>query len=230
MTSAELSEKINTLIDSSSGKIRSGDIDGAIGDLKSAECLDPDNVVVLRNIASVYAKDGLFRTAIEYCDKIEKLNSGYIDIHQIKKLKAFSLAMINNYQPAEKIINEVLVSFPADSQSLGILGYIYDKMNKRKEALDCYKKIISNDKSNATALNSIAFLMAEIGSDLNAALSFAKKAHEANRSNAAYLDTLGFVYLRRGETEMAKKYLKAAFEKMPDNEEIKSHLNELLKL
>ncbi|HOF34599.1 MAG TPA: hypothetical protein PK624_12615 [Spirochaetota bacterium] len=230
MTSAELSEKINTLIDSSSGKIRSGDIDGAIGDLKSAECLDPDNVVVLRNIASVYAKDGLFRTAIEYCDKIERLNSGYIDIHQIKKLKAFSLAMTNNYQPAEKIINEVLVSFPADSQSLGILGYIYDKMNRRKEALDCYKRIISSDNSNATALNSIAYLMTELGSDLNAALSFAKKALETNRDNPAYLDTIGYVYLRRGETEMAKKYLKAAFEKMPDNDEIKSHLNELLKL
>jgi len=36
--------------------------------------------------------------------------------------------------------------------------------------------------------------------------------------------------MHRGETEMAKKYLKAAFKKMPENEEIKSHLNELLKL
>ncbi|MBP8081900.1 MAG: tetratricopeptide repeat protein [Spirochaetes bacterium] len=230
MTSAELSDKINTLIDSSSEKIRFGDIDGAIGDLKSAECLDPGNVIVLRSIASAYAKDGLFRTAIEYCEKIEKLNSGYIDIHQIKKLKAFSLAMTNNYDMAEKITREVLFSFPDDSQSLGILGFIYDKMNRRKEALDCYKKIISKDSSNATALNSIAFLMVETGSDLNAALSFAKKALEANRDNPAYLDTIGYVYLRRGETEMAKKYLKAAFEKMPENEEIKSHLNELLKL
>ena len=230
MISSELFGKISTLIDSSSEKIKSGDIDGAIGDLKSAECLDPENVIILRSIASVYAKDGLFRTAIEYCEKIEKLNSGYIDIHQIKKLKAFSLAMTNSFEPAEKIIKEVLLSFPDDSQSLGMLGFICDKMKRTKEALDCYKKIISKDSSNPTALNSIAFLMAETGSDLNAALSFAKKALETNRENPAYLDTIGYVYLRRGETEMSKKYLKAAFEKMPENEEIKSHLNELLKL
>ena len=230
MNARNIEETVKDLLDSSAERIASGDIDGAIADLKSAEILDPSNPVILCSIAAAYAKDSLFVTAVEYCAKIENMNSGFIDMDKVRLLKAYSLSKLNRFDEAEILTKKILSSFPDDPVALNISGYISEKRGDIKETVSFYKKILANDSLNPTAMNSIAYLMAKSGLDLNSALVFAKKAHEKDRENPAYLDTLGFVYLKRGDYELAKKYIKQAFEKMPGNEEIKSHLNELLKL
>lgn len=59
-------------------------------------------------------------------------------------------------------------------------------------------------------LNQAAWYRALRGRDLGMALSFARQAHELECRNQAVLNTLGWVYFRRGETREAFKYLRAA--------------------
>ena len=47
MNARNIEETVKDLLDSSAERIASGDIDGAIADLKSAEILDPSNPVIL---------------------------------------------------------------------------------------------------------------------------------------------------------------------------------------
>jgi len=61
----------------------------------------------------------------------------------------------------------------------------------------------------AGTLNDLAWLLANDGTDLDLALSLAQEASR-RRPQAATFDTLGFVYLRRGQIEHAVETLEAA--------------------
>ena len=230
MSSSQLAERINELLVSAEKKIYLRDSDGAIEDLRAAEVLDSANPVVLYNLAAAYAKDGLHRTAIEYADKVLSLPSAFVDAMKVRRMKAYSLSMLNRYGEAELILKEIIAAVPADSCALSMLGFVYEKTDRVKDAVDCYRRAVSFEKANATSLNSLAYIMAKSGGDMNGALQLAKKALDADPENPAYLDILGYIYMKRGENDMARKYIKKAYEKLPANEEIKQHLNELLRL
>ena len=111
-----------------------------------------------------------------------------------------------------------------------MLGYLLEQEKKYEEAIDTYREIIEIDSYNYNAYNSLAYIIAESGGDLREAMEYAKTAHKSNPENPAYLDTIGYIHMKKGQAELAKKYLKQALLKMPDSKEIKSHINQLLKI
>ena len=83
------------------------------------------------------------------------------------------------------------------------------------------------DKKNFNAYNSLAYLICINKGKMNEALEYAKKAVDSNKQNPAYLDTLGYVYLKMKKFEEAEKYLKIAIGFSPLSEEIRKHYEEL---
>ena len=106
----------------------------------------------------------------------------------------------------------------------------YKKQGRIDESVRAHIKVLEVDPGNFNACNSVAYLMARRGFNLDKALTYAKKALSAQPENPAYCDTVGFIYMKKNEPEMAKKFFKKALEKAPANIEIRSHLSELLKI
>ena len=52
-------------------------------------------------------------------------------------------------------------------------------------------------------MNNLAFLLAETGESLDEALKLARQAVGKEPNNPAFLDTLGFVYLKRDKNDDA---------------------------
>ena len=92
-------------------------------------------------------------------------------------------------------------------------------------AIEQLEKALEVDSENPTALNSLGYIMADNGIRLQAALSYCKKAVAASPENPAYLDSLGWTYFKLGNVAEARRYLKSAHEKAPENEEITEHWN-----
>lgn len=227
MSETPIQKKIDGFLESSLQRFIVQDYDSAIRELKAAEVLDKENPEILYNLGINYCRMGLDKTAIGYFKKLLTLKHAFIDALEVKKLIAYALIHIREYPESEKYLDQVLDLVPSDLAAMNMKAYSLEMQGKHGEALRLYGSIIEVDKKNYNAYNSIAYIMAMTGGNPAQAVRFARVAHESNREYPAYLDTLGYVYLKMGKLDLADRYLQAALERAPFSEEIKGHLNEL---
>ena len=86
-------------------------------------------------------------------------------------------------------------------------------------------RAVELDHDNDNAHNSLGYIYAEAGLNLEEALEECKKAVALDENNPAYLDSLGWVYFKIGKSGQARSYLKKALKMSPKNEEILNHLH-----
>jgi tetratricopeptide (TPR) repeat protein len=86
------------------------------------------------------------------------------------------------------------------------------KRNDMPAAIQHYEAAIHSGERTGVAANNLAWLYAERGGSLDRALDLAQQARDLSPSNAAFLDTLGYVHLRRREYSEALNTLKKAVE------------------
>ena len=99
------------------------------------------------------------------------------------------------------------------------------KITARREeayikAMDVYEAVLAKQPEMLLAANDLAFLLAEYGrksGDLDKALALANKAMAQAQENPAVLDTLGWVYYKRGDNVRALDLLGKAKEKVQRN-------------
>ncbi len=230
MTSPDLHERIKKFLNSALRKISAKDYDSAIEKLMAAEVLDKDNPEILYNLGVCYCKKELFNSASSYFKRVVGLPLTFVDILTVIKMLSYSLIMARDTEQAKKYINDGLNKAGNDATLLNMQGYIFEKEKKYKEALEIYQTIIDIDKNNSNAYNSAAYIISAADGDLNEALTYARNALRRSPENPAYLDTMGFIQIKKGQFDIAKRYLKKALEKLPDSKEIKDHVNMLLKI
>ena len=105
-----------------------------------------------------------------------------------------------------------------DSLASFYVGYIYTEQKKTEEAIEAFVTAIERNSYNSLALNSLSYLYAEQGIKLDEAKELVEKALEIEPSNGAYLDTLGWVYFKKGQNDEALRYLNNASVFMEDAE------------
>ena len=230
MSRTDLQERIKTFLNAALEKILIKDFDNAIEKLKAAEVIDINNPEILYNLGICYCKKELFNTAAAYFKRVLSLSFTFIEVITVHKLLSYSLIMAGDIKEAKIFINNGLQISPDDSALMSMLGYVFEQEKNFKEAIDLYLQIIEMDNYNYNAFNSLAYISAEKGDDLNKAMEYAKTALMGNPANPAYIDTIGYIYLKKGQPDLAKKYLKQALQKMPNSREIKEHINLLLKI
>lgn len=95
-------------------------------------------------------------------------------------------------------------------------GLSLERMSRDTDAEAAYRAAIQLDTNAAGARNNLAQLLARNGIKLEDALQNALRAVEIDPSAALY-DTLGAVYVVRGDTELARKAFEQAVAKAPTN-------------
>jgi tetratricopeptide (TPR) repeat protein len=230
MSRTDLQDRIRTFLNNALKKISIKDFDSAIEKLKAAEVIDVNNPEILYNLGICYCKKELYNTAATYFKKVLNLSFTFVEVITIHKLLSYSLIMAGEINEAIIYIDKGLKISQNDTSIMSLKGYALEQEKKYNEAIDIYMQIIEMDNNNYNAYNSLAYIVAEKGEDLNKAMEFSKTALKGNPANPAYIDTIGYIHLKKGQTDLAKKYLKQALQKMPDSKEIKEHINQLLKI
>ncbi len=127
---------------------------------------------------------------------------------------------------AIKVYEKILQSNPEHVGALFWLGYLYDEAGRRPEAIDVWEKGLKVNDSYAPILNSLAYVYALRGENLIQAKKMAERALEQEPDNGAYLDSLGWIYFKKGNLDKAKEYLEKAIANIKDPE-IYEHLGDL---
>jgi tetratricopeptide (TPR) repeat protein len=125
------------------------------------------------------------------------------------------------------LAESVARSFPKDLPTQFTLVDLYQNAGRAGDAERVLRQILASEPSNASALNTLGYMLATRGEQLDEAIRLVRRALETDPDNGAYLDSLGWAYFRRGDLAEAQKYLSAAAERLPENSEILDHLGDL---
>ncbi len=124
----------------------------------------------------------------------------------------------NDQKAAMEILDEAILRFPENSSwKMQKFNLLLTRFHRYKAAYALGQQLLEKNFDNASALNSIAWTIADTEGlkvrDLDLALKAATQANKLTESKeAAILDTLARVYYEKGDLEAALKWQKMAVE------------------
>lgn len=190
--------------------------------------LAPNNDVAWRQRLQLLLMEGQYDKAIEVGKKADEyipqdpfvlyfIGSAYLSKGQQKlALEWFTRA---TQTPSRK---------PFKSAIYGSMGDAYSSLDRWDKAVESYEQALELDPQNHNAMNNYAYYLSERDERLDYAEDMAEKAVELAPDNPSYLDTIGWVYYKKGEYEKARKYIKASIDTGRASAEVMEHMGDVL--
>lgn len=121
-------------------------------------------------------------------------------------------------------LEEAAAAAPGAAQPLATLAAVYYEAGERRKAIELYRKALTLDPENAVLQNNLAYALAEEDADLPQALELARRVTQRFPDQPQFLDTLGYVYLRQGQTQAAIQAFRALVAREPKTPGFRIHL------
>ena len=132
------------------------------------------------------------------------------------------------FAEAKEVIAERLKMEGSNSRLWFNYAIVLHDLGQDDEAFIAMEKVIELDPMNGDALNYVAYALAEETDELDRAEELIQRALQVQPNDGYYLDTLGWIHVRRGEYEKAEEYLQRAVAIVPDDIVILEHYGDVL--
>ncbi|HBX64884.1 MAG TPA: hypothetical protein DEG32_01505, partial [Balneolaceae bacterium] len=101
---------------------------------------------------------------------------------------------------------------PFKSIVYSTLGDVRANLGNNEGSDEAYELALRYDPDNDNAMNNYAYNLSVREENLERAKELALKAIEVAPENAAYLDTVGWVYFKLGDYDRAERFIQAAID------------------
>jgi tetratricopeptide (TPR) repeat protein len=118
---------------------------------------------------------------------------------------------------ARQVLDPLLSSRSTELPARMELADIEAKSGSYAKAIEHLRKIVDAQPQNVTALNFLAYLLADHTNQTDEALKYAQKAKELAPNDINVEDTLGWVYFKKGVYGVALQHLEAAVNRDGEN-------------
>ena len=149
--------------------------------------------------------------------------------------RAYAYSQTKQYDDAIADYDRALSLDAENIEALYGRATAYFMVEEYQAAIADYEAVIELDPGHADAQNDLAWLYADNQINLNKAMELALEAVRLaddqgldNETRANYLDTLGWVYFRLDELELAQVYIGQAADLSPSNPTFQQHLQAIL--
>ncbi|MDR0494626.1 MAG: tetratricopeptide repeat protein [Treponema sp.] len=168
-----------------------------------------------------------FDEALLHFEKVIAIGESPVWIYQCRLILAYIYITTGRAKMAEAELSRLQDSGLESVMLYNTLAYAAYAQKNYLSAVEMYEKALDIDKDNATALNSLGYILADTGLDKLKGLRLCRKAVDKNPANAAYLDSLGWASYQCGRLAEARKWLSQAIDLAPQEKEIVEHLKEV---
>jgi tetratricopeptide (TPR) repeat protein len=124
--------------------------------------------------------------------------------------KSSLLAETGRSAEAIALLNEALGKDPENEDLYLQLATIHEKEKKIEGVEDAIRRLLEKNPDSAVALNFLGYTYADMNINLDRAYEMIRHAVDMEPKNAMFLDSLGWVYYRRGEFDKARESLEQA--------------------
>jgi tetratricopeptide (TPR) repeat protein len=142
-----------------------------------------------------------------------------------------NIAQVNSqakrYSDAEAAAQKALsVSNKPDDQENAhfILGSVYEREKRYDLAETEFKKVLASDPLRGDAANYLGYMLADRGVRLEESVKYIQQALQSDPNNGAYLDSLGWAYLKMNRPDLAERPLERAAHLISNDPTILEHL------
>lgn len=182
---------------------------------------DPNSRPVRLLLASVATQEGKFDIASQQYrwlqSKEPKSAQPYSSIGDLYQMQGATQDALASYEKAEQLA-------PADTKILNSIAILQSQNGQARQAIATLNKQLALDPNNAAAMNNLAYNLAETGTDLDRALALAQGVARKFPNDPGVIDTLGWVYTKRGLNQSAIQVLRALVKKNPNEPAFRYHL------
>lgn len=178
-------------------------------------------------IGLCYARLERYDDALVYLEQVVTTDTDLARVYQCRMILSVLYTITGRTRLADFELRKLLDSGYESAQVFSSLAYIAWEHRDGPAAISWYEKALALDAENSNAMNGLAYILAESGTDLTRALTMGKKAVDRDPDNPAYLDSLAWVYYKLGFAAEARAFSKRARDKMSGNETIAAHYTEI---
>jgi tetratricopeptide (TPR) repeat protein len=104
---------------------------------------------------------------------------------------------------------------------------LLERAGSFKQSEAAFRSLLKSQPKHAEALNYLGYMLAERNVKLEEALGFVQRAVSEQPDNAAFLDSLGWVYFKLGKMDQAESYLARAVKGSREDPTVLEHLGDL---
>jgi tetratricopeptide (TPR) repeat protein len=181
----------------------------------------PDSPLIQEQFAKAAALSGRYALAVTEYERLvstdPKSVSKRLHLADVYGLKGDSAQAITAYKQAEQLS-------PGNVQVEIALAEAFAKAGHSGEARAQYEKIIQSHPDDAGVLNNAAVFLSETGVDLDEALRFAQLALAKVPGQPSFSDTIGYIYLKKGQRDSAIRTFSNLARKYPAFPTFRYHL------
>lgn len=201
-----------------------GRLDKAVEEFDILRKMAPQSVEILRYSARLYSLNGqpdeairLVKQAVEAEPKNDSLyHSLSLAYMAVEK---YDLAIQNMRTAIQLNDNKDSYFFE--------LGALLERREKYSDAIDNMLRAIELNPMHSNAHNFIGYMYAQEGQYLDKALGHLKKALSIQPRNGYFLDSLGWIYFKKGESEKALTEIKKAMVYVAPDPVLYDHLGDV---
>ena len=182
---------------------------------------DPSRRDAKVQLANVLVRSGQYDEALGIFQQLAqndpKSPEFAIKLGETYRLKGDFNAAIENYKKAVALA-------PNQTGPQMRVALMLETVGRRNEAKPIYEQVLRQDPTNVVALNNLAFIKAEEGSDLDQALVYAQRAKAKVPNDTNVADTLGWVYIKKNLSDDAVRVFQDLVKQDPTNSTYRYHL------
>ncbi len=204
-----------------------GENEKALNEFLSFEPTDPLYELARFQMAGIYFEEGTE----------EGKQKGYQILEELRKrgkaMKDVYLVLGSGYRDdyrlgeAKQVLGEGFNYYPDDVEMGLLYGAVLEETGDVNGAIEVVKKLLEVHPDNAEVLNFLGYTYLEYDMNIKEAEKMLLKAYEKSPSEGYIIDSVGFLYYKKGELKKALHYINMALEKSPDDGEIWEHLGDI---
>ena len=172
-----------------------------------------------------FTKLGRLEEAAAHLEKVIAFGGDMLRVYQCRMTLAYVHVIAGRPKLAEFELRRLLDSGFESAQMFNTMAYAAYARKHYRHAIEYYERALKLEGNNATALNSMGYILVDTGIDPLKGLQFCRRAVEMVPRNAAYLDSLGWACFKCSDPAAAKGWLKKALEIAPKETTIREHLH-----
>ncbi|MCX7834039.1 MAG: tetratricopeptide repeat protein [Ignavibacteria bacterium] len=131
----------------------------------------------------------------------------FSDDYRLNFLYGLILQREGNNENAIKYFEIAVEKEPNDISLLSTLALAYNTAGRYKESEEMYERALKINPDDPLVLNNYAYNLAVRGEKLDKALEMAKKAVSKDPKNPNFLDTIGWIYYKLKEYDLALDFI-----------------------
>ena len=161
-------------------------------------------------------------------DILDPVSEKFPKEFSVQYLLGSSYQQLEEYDKATKLLRRSLTIYPDSRGARHTLAIASDAMQYWSESDSLYEGLIASDTNDVQALNNYSYSLVERNIQLEKSLEMSKKAIDLEPDNAAYLDTIGWIYFKLNNAQKALYYIRRSIELEDENAVVLEHLGDVL--